>query len=629
MTRRLSSHLIWGLVLAFSMVSCIKRELRVDAQQPDTAQAVPVEATAPEARLPTGNYGKVEAQDVLGGNGTRALRLSGKTDRVKAKYVKVEGQEFAEAIRAEVREPSENSWDVQLQALTMAPVDVGDVLLATVYFRTEWAPQESGEGESEFVFELARDPWTKSVTTGIRAAREWKKIYVPFVAQGKFKSGEAQIGFRLGYERQAIEIGGLKVENFGKKLALADLPTTRSTYGGSGDNAPWRAAAAARIEKIRKAGLTVTVKDARGKAVPNAKVVVRQLDNDFQFGTCAPASKVLGDPTDQFHQVMSELFTQVTLENDLKWVPLAGDWGAQFTMERASSAVDWLRAHEFGVRGHTLVWPGWQNLPKSLRSSEKQPEELRAAVEQHIREVATAVQGRVTAWDVVNEPYTNRDLLEILGDDVMVDWFKSAHAVDPAAKLYINDFAILSGGSGDSPHRQYYEKVIRMLVDAGAPLDGIGFQGHFGATLTSLADIIALLDRFAKFGKRLTITEFDVDIPDEVLAGQYARDFYTAVFSHPAVDGIVMWGFWDGAHWKNNAPLYRHDWSLKPAGEEIRRLILETWRTNVDGITDGDGRYSTRGFHGHYTITASANGKSAQLNMAVGPEGEAVELTLK
>ena len=50
-----------------------------------------------------------------------------------------------------------------------------------------------------------------------------------------------------------------------------------------------------------------------------------------------------------------------------------------------------------------------------------------------------------------------------------------------------------------------------------------------------------------------------------------------------------MWGFWDGAHWKNNAPLYRRDWSLKPAGAAYRDLVLKTWRTDASGKTGADG----------------------------------------
>jgi len=101
-----------------------------------------------------------------------------------------------------------------------------------------------------------------------------------------------------------------------------------------------------------------------------------------------------------------------------------------------------------------------------------------------------------------------------------------------------------------------------------------------------------------------------VDIDDEALAGEFTRDFYTTLFSHPAVGGILMWGFWDGAHWRKNAPLYRQDWSMKPAGAVYRQLVLDSWRTNTAGSTDASGAFKTRAFLGNYEVTVTTADKS-------------------
>ena len=228
--------------------------------------------------------------------------------------------------------------------------------------------------------------------------------------------------------------------------------------------------------------------------------------------------------------MLTELFNVATLENSLKWVPLEGQWGPSYTLDAAKGGIAWLREHGLDVRGHVLIWPGWRNLPRSLRPHENDPAYLRAAVDKHIRDVASAVKGTVIHWDVMNEPFDNHDLIDILGDDAMVDWFKAARAVDPAPKLFINDYAILSGGGGDTPHRAHYEKTIQYLVDHKAPLDGIGMQGHFGDALTAPEDLLAILDRFARFGKPIWITEYDVVIKDEELAGAvHARLLHHAV----------------------------------------------------------------------------------------------------
>jgi GH35 family endo-1,4-beta-xylanase len=404
--------------------------------------------------------------------------------------------------------------------------------------------------------------------------------------------------------------------------------TGSARYDGMEPGAPWRQAAAERIEKIRKADLTVIVTDRAGQPRVDADVRLRQTRQAFGLGTCVNPAQLHGPNGPRYQQALTEVFNVATLENNLKWVPLAGDWGPSFTIQSAKDAIAWLREHGLEVRGHVLIWPGWRNLPRGLRAHERNPGYLRTATMVRIRDVTTAVKGTVIHWDVLNEPFDNHDLTDILGEGVMVDWFKAARAVDPAAKLFINDTAILAGGGGDTPHRAQYEKTIRFLEEKGAPLDGIGMQGHFGAALTSPDDLLAILDRFATLGKTIWVTEYDLDIPDEELAGRFTRDFYTTMFSHPAVGGVVMWGFWDGAHWKHNAPLYRRDWSLKPAGEAFRELALQSWRTNVSGRTDADGKLSRRAFLGDYDVEVSLSGKTKKARARLEPSGATVTVVM-
>ena len=590
-------------------MSCIKHGSAPGGVPTRAPAGPPPSAAAPPAGYGTAKFGEVPGTAVIPAGGVRALALQGDPAKVAISYVPVAGQPFAEAVRAEVKQATPNPWDLQLLVMSSQPIKQGDVLLATFSFRTEATRQESGEGQTELVFELGHDPWTKSVSFPARASREWRQIRVPFLAAMDYPAGEAKLNFRLGFEPETVDIGGITVESFGRALALSALPVTRISYRGIEPDAPWRKAAAERIDKIRKADLTVLVTDVAGQHLVNAEVHLRQTRQAFGLGTCVAPDRLTGPDAARYQQAITELFNIATLENSLKWVPLAGEWGPSYTLDAAKQGIAWLRDHGLDVRGHVLVWPGWRNLPKALRTHEGDPAYLKRAVDDRIREVMTAVRGTVVHWDVVNEPFDNHDLLDILGEDAMVGWFKLARATDPLPKLFINDFAILSGGGGDTPHRAHYEKTIRFLVDNKAPLDAVGMQGHFGGSLTSPDDLLAILDRFAKLGKPIWITEYDVDIPDEELAASFTRDFYTTMFSHPSVGGIVMWGFWDTAHWKHNAPIYRADWSEKPAGAALRQLLLHDWRTEAGGKTDAQGKYATRAFLGDYDVEVSFGGR--------------------
>lgn len=590
--------------------------------EPTSAASAP--AMAEQGAAPPGRYGQVPAVDLLEGKSIDAFTLAGQTTRVETSTVDVTGQPFHKAIRAQVKEKSQNIWDVQLATTIKDEVQQGDVLLASFWFRTEYVPVESGEAETEINFELNHPPHEKSLSHGVRGGAQWKQFLLPFTAKRNFAPGEAQVVFRLGYSPMTIELADIKIENFKRELTLAELPRTRVTYPGMEADAPWRVKAEQRIEQLRKAELAIHVLGKDGKPAPGASVSVKLTRHAFPFGSCAPLETLLAGDNEQLTSNLEELFNIITPENDLKW-QAQKDWG--FPLERSVRGVDWLREAGFDVRGHVLVWPGWRNVPAYLRQHEGNPEKLRQEVNNHIREMVTTFKGKLAHWDVVNEPFTNHDLLDILGYEVMVDWFKLARSLDPQPRLYINDFAILSGGGGTTPHRDHYEKMIQLLVDKGAPFDGIGMQGHFGSSLTGPEDLLGLLDRYAKFGKDIAVTEFDVEIDDEELAGSYVRDFYTVMFSHPAVATIVMWGIWDTQHWHKNAVMYRPDWSLKPGGQAFRELVWGKWRTQAQGETDAQGLYELRGFKGTYDVEVKSGSDSKTIKATLADGGS--KLTVK
>jgi endo-1,4-beta-xylanase len=577
------------------------------------------------AAQPTGNYGKVLGVDVLGGAGIHAFKVHGAADRVATSIVEVTGQPFAKALRTAIKENSENTWDVQLAATSMSDVRSGDVLLASFWFRTEYIPLESGEAETEINFELNHQPFEKSLAHSVRAGAEWRQMLLPFVAKRDFKAGEAQVTFRLGYSPRTFDIADIKLENFQKQLVLADLPRSKATYVGMEADAPWRAKADERIDQLRKANLTVRVVAKNGKPVPNAEVTAQLTKHAFNFGTAVPAEYVLSSSRKPFNDILLQNFNIATLENDLKWEAIE-DWG--FPLDRGIKGVDWLREAGLSVRGHVLVWPGWANTPAKLERLKDDKAALAKAVTDHITRMMTALQGRCEQWDVVNEPFTNHEVLDILGHEVMVDWFKLARSIDPKPKLYINDFAILSGGGGTTAHRDHYEKMIQLLADKKAPFDGIGMQGHFGSSLTAPDDLMAILDRYGKFGKDIAVTEFDVVMDDEELAGSYVRDFYTVLFSHPRVTTLVMWGFWDTNHWKKNAVMYRDDMTLKPGGQAYKDLVGGKWRTNEKGSTDAKGQFLTRGFKGTYEIVVKVGEQSQTVQGVLGDGGSRIDVKI-
>ena len=171
-------------------------------------------------------------------------------------------------------------------------------------------------------------------------------------------------------------------------------------------------------------------------------------------------------------------------------------------------ALAWLRSHNIAVRGHNLVWPAvGSGCRRNCTNMKTIRSKLREITAKHITDMVSHFRGQLVDWDVVNEPFTNYDLIRLLGGRaIMVDWFKLAHQADPNCRLFINDFGILDGGT-HSEHREDFYDNINFLIRNGAPIGGIGIQSHFGTELPAPADIIKILDRFGEFGLPIEATE--------------------------------------------------------------------------------------------------------------------------
>jgi endo-1,4-beta-xylanase len=461
------------------------------------------------------------------------------------------------------------------------------------------------------------------------AGAAWKKVTFPFAVSRDYAKGEAEVAFTLGMKTQTVEIGGVELLNYGTTRKVADLPFTRIGYQGSEPTAAWRKAAEARIEQNRKGNLTVLVKDAAGKPVPGAQVTVRMKRPAFLWGTAVNASafsngRMTPENLERYKQEILKNFTASVMENENKWP----QWSNVANRPATIRVIDWLRENGVIVRGHNLVWPSWNNSNvKEAVEAKGNPPQLAKVILDHISETTRELRGKLVDWDVINETFTNHDFMDILGRQVMVDWFKAARAGDPEAKLYINDFNIIEGD--DKAHQDDYAATIKYLIDAGAPVDGIGLQSHFPSRVTGMDDLIRRVERFAAFGKELEVTEFDINTSDEGTQADYTRDFMTYMFSNPSVKAFVLWGFWEGAHWIPSGAMVRRDWSLKPNGQVYQDLVFKKWWTNADGKTGAKGTFTTRGFLGDYEIQVVAGGKSRTAKASLGKDGKTIECVLE
>lgn len=530
-----------------------------------------------------------------------------------ATQVDVTGPGVTRAWRIETRVDASPPWAIEFKAPVTRAVARGDVALLRFLARAVATSDESGAAFARLVVQKASPDYDKSLEGTHSLGSEWREFFVPFTFAGDYAAGAAEVAFGFGFKRQTVELGGFDFIYYGKTVPLASLPRTRSSYVGREAGAAWRTAALARIEQLRKGDFTVAVVDAEGRPVRGASVRVEQRKAAFQFGSALQMSRLVNDTAENrtYRQKVLELFNAGGPENDLKWPPWDGEWGAAYARSQTLAGLTWMKQHGLHVRGHVLVWPGWNNLPAAIRALRGTGEqaEIPARTRAHIADVVSATRELVDEWDVLNEPYANHDLMDIFGPGIQADWFKAARAAHPTAPLFLNDYSNHDAGL-DAGHVAHFENTARFLKAEGAPIGGLGLQGHISANPSPPANVLAVLDRYAALGLAVRVTEFDINTDDEELQADYTRDFLIALFSHPAVVGVQSWGFWEGAHWIPRAAMYRRDWSEKPNAQAYKSLVLDAWRTRASGTTDADGRWRGRGFHGEYVVTVEHDGRT-------------------
>src|SRR6185295_1180732 len=155
------------------------------------------------------------------------------------------------------------------------------------------------------------------------------------------------------------------------------------------------------------------------------------------------------DPT--YRDIALNQFTQWTPENDMKaqFIHPAKD---TYSFQAADLLVDTALKNNISVHGHALVF-GEAN-PKWMQGTPAA--ELKGVMIDHITKIMTHYKGKVTEWDVVNEPLDdyegNPDGLHhsiwynAMGKGFIAEALKTAHAADPDAKLYINEFGLEENG---------------------------------------------------------------------------------------------------------------------------------------------------------------------------------------
>jgi endo-1,4-beta-xylanase len=312
------------------------------------------------------------------------------------------------------------------------------------------------------------------------------------------------------------------------------------------------------------------------------------------------------DPTSRetHAPLLEQHFNSVTAENEMKFEsvePLEG----VFDYAEADRLVAFAQAHGMKVRGHTLVWhrqtPQW--VFQAAGGGPASRELLLSRLKSHIDHVVGHFKGRVYAWDVVNEAilddgkYRTEHEAEadqrsrwhgILGVDYIAQAFEYAHAADPAAKLFYNDYRNYIPAK-----RQAIYEMLKELLARGVPIHGVGLQCHLSIEPSTdpthhgfhqtLPEMEATIELYASLGLDVQVTELDVSVyvpsmkytPETFYTTETFTDAlqrkqaerYAAFFElfrrhAKVITGVTFWGVADDNTWLSEFSSGRKDFPL-------------------------------------------------------------------
>ena len=374
-----------------------------------------------------------------------------------------------------------------------------------------------------------------------------------------------------------------------------------------------------RTPKHRTGEVTLTVTDAAGDPLTGAAVAVRQVQHKFLFGCTPFMLDRCGDPAleREYRRLYADLFNYATLP--FYWGPYEPREG-ETDRARLEGMANWCRENDIRTKGHPLCW--YDSLPEWLR--EKSDEEVEQLQRSRIAREVADFAGKIDIWDVVNEPVVTpghteganpiASLCERVGRSALVAMnFAAGRKANPRATLILNDF--------DTTEK--YEKVIEQCLCKGVIIDAIGIQSHMHRGYWGPERAWEACERFSRFGlplhfSELTILSGELKEDDEwhttrddwytTEEGEHrqaaqAREIYSVLFSHQAVEAVTWWNMTDLSAWLGApAGLIRKDMTPKPVYEVLSELIKDRWWTKELRLTTNEeGRVTFRGFLGRYS----------------------------
>jgi endo-1,4-beta-xylanase len=262
-------------------------------------------------------------------------------------------------------------------------------------------------------------------------------------------------------------------------------------------------------------------------------------------------------------------FNEITPGQELKWAALRPSPDV-FMWKNADWMIDFAEKSNLSTHGHNLCWnvanPAWMNTVIDRSNAEQY-------LREHITTVVSRYRGRISAWDVVNEPITVSGRAELkrgiwlntLGPSYVDIAFHATKEADPTALRILNLQSTEQSGRGFDAFRAASLQLVTGLVRRGVPLQAIGLQSHLDGVLPVVS---TARDGFVKalrgLGLEVCVSELDVNDhfsgSDEVrkrAVGQAYEVFIGDIIPRAGLKRLLFWTLTDQDVWYNDSVRFK------------------------------------------------------------------------
>ena len=338
--------------------------------------------------------------------------------------------------------------------------------------------------------------------------------------------------------------------------------------------------------------------------VPAASLIVNQNDSEslraladtnprkLKIGTAVSFNPLFID--EEYRKLALGQFHMLTPENSMK-PQFIHPQSNIYTFEEADQLVSAALKNNMTVHGHALLYdkssPNWMT---------KTPiRDRKEIMREHVERVVSHFKGRVAEWDVVNEPFSQKEKMyrggetgleeniwfEAMGEGYIDLAFKTAHEVDPTAKLYLNDYGL----ENDGKRWDALLNLVKRLKQRGVPIDGIGFEAHVytDGDYIDAKHLKKHMQILAALGLSARISEIDVTGDEEL---EQINQYVTALdvcLEEPNCTSYTTWGITDryGSTTRSDryplvhgtSLLWDKDMKAKPAYSALQKRLQQVY----------------------------------------------------